>query len=495
MRLASNQPSTAANRAGAAPRGSGLPAVDAREGHGALLAGDGPPVGEARSGRDMRLALACFLALILDLAPATAADCSGTSVGAVPLIDLGPGTYLGYEGGLYPGGTTALPASHAADAGSLARIQLLDPNGIPDAVSGLAVLLSVGMSNTTQEFSRFIQIANSLPGRNQAVRIVDGAQGGWAAARVADPNQNAAFWSAIDQRLANAGVTPLQVQAVWLKEAEASPSAAFPLHAQILRNDLRKIVRIIQDRYPGTRQVYLSSRTYAGYASTGLNPEMFAYESGFSVKWLIEEQLGGSAALNFDPAAGTVESAWLAWGPYLWADGLTPRSDGLTWECADFSASDGTHPSTSGRQKVASLLLEFFSTDALPASWFMDCSPSDPGSFSAPARVLDLEMVGQPGSVELRWEDLRPSSGASTVHDVVAGSLGDLRATGSFAGAACIAAGSAASSLADPSPDPPIEDGTWYLVRGRNGCGSGTYAEPTALPLARDALDASSPCP
>ncbi len=441
------------------------------------------------------LGLAALLALTALLSAAEAADCSGTSVGTVPLLDLGPGAYLGFEGGFYPGGATELPASHAAAADSFARVQLVDPNGIPDALFGRAVLLSVGMSNTTQEFSRFIQIANALPGRNQTVRIVDGAQGGWAAARVADPNQNAAFWSTIDQRLASAGVTPLQVQTVWLKEAEASPLASFPLHAEILRDDLRTIVRIIQDRYPNTRQIYLSSRTYAGYASSNLNPEMFAYESGFSVKWLIEEQLAGSPALNFETGAGTVEAAWLAWGPYLWADGLTPRSDGLTWECVDFSANDGTHPSTSGREKVANILVGFFTTDPVAAKWFMDCNPSGPGVFAAPERVLNVDLSEAPGGLELRWEDLRPSSGASTVHDVVAGSLDDLRATGGFARAACVASGSSAATLADPVPDPPLGDGTWYLVRGRNGCGTGTFAEPTSLPAPRAALDAISPCP
>ncbi len=450
--------------------------------------------------RGIRASLVGSLALIgaqplaAELAPAEAADCSGTSVGAVPLVDLGSGTYLGFEGGLYPGGVNALPASHAVAADSLARVELLDPNGLPDASSGKAVLLSVGMSNTTQEFSRFIQIANPLPGRNQSVRIVDGAQGGWAAARVANPNLNADFWNTIDQRLAAAGVTPLQVRAVWLKEAEASPTDAFPLHAEILRDDLGRIVRIIRDRYPNTRQVYLSSRSYAGYASTNLNPEMFAYESGFSVKWLIEEQLAGSPALNFDPSAGPVEAAWLAWGPYLWADGLTPRSDGLTWECADFSATDGTHPSASGREKVANMLVGFFTGDPTAASWFMDCSPANPGVFATPGRALDVDLVPAGGGFELRWEDLRPSSGPETVHDVVAGSLDNLRATGGFSGAACAAAGVGVASLADPLPDPSPGSGTWYLVRGRNGCGSGTYSEPTALQAPREELDASSPC-
>jgi hypothetical protein len=64
------------------------------------------------------------------------------------------------------------------------------------------------------------------------------------------------------------------------------------------------------------------------------------------------------------------KAPWLAWGPYLWADGRKPRSDGLIWECTDF-ISDGTHPSDAGRTKVAQLLLSFFKTDSTATIWFL----------------------------------------------------------------------------------------------------------------------------
>jgi lysophospholipase L1-like esterase len=54
----------------------------------------------------------------------------------------------------------------------------------------------------------------------------------------------------------------------------------------------------------------------------------------------------------------------------LWADGLTPRQDGLIWECDDFR-DDGTHPSPKGRQKVATLLLDFFKTELTTQPWFI----------------------------------------------------------------------------------------------------------------------------
>ncbi len=48
-------------------------------------------------------------------------------------------------------------------------------------------------------------------------------------------------------------------------------------------------------------------------------------------------------------------------GPHHWADGRTPRADGLPWECTDF-ADDGTHPSNAGVSKVAEVLMITFTS-------------------------------------------------------------------------------------------------------------------------------------
>jgi hypothetical protein len=304
-----------------------------------------------------------------------------------PLIDL-TGTYRGFRGGLYPNASNSIPSSHATSGLARAKnIRPLDVNGNP-AATGKYVLLSVGMSNTAQEFcggdmttgcgpETFMGQAALDPSVNKSnLVIVNGAQGGRDASNWTSPSMPT--FDEADKRLATPGLSPKQVQIVWLKQADAGPTKSLPAadaDAYVLENRLGSIVRAIKTRYPNTQQIFLTSRTYAGYATSTLNPEPYAYESGFAVKWLIQAQIDQiDRGTIIDTHAGDLNynsvAPWLAWGPYPWAAGMTPRSDGLIWDRADFG-SDGTHPSTSGRAKVGALLLNFFKSSAMTKCWFV----------------------------------------------------------------------------------------------------------------------------
>lgn len=292
------------------------------------------------------------------------------STGLVPLTDLGKGRYQGEEGGLYPGGANVPPPSHLKTGLALAKqITPLDPQGKPSP-DGKIVLLSIGMSNTTQEFQVFMKLAASEPGLNPRLTIVDGAQGGQTARITADPRTK--FWDVVAERLRSAGVTDRQVQVAWVKQANARPTEPFPAEAKRLYEDLIKTLHNLHDKFPNLKIAYLSSRIYGGYALTPLNPEPHAYEGGFAVKWVIADQIAGKPELNFDPAKGAVRTPWVAWGPYLWADGVKGRKiDGLVWLEEDLVPTDRTHPSESGRRKVAQLLLQFLKSEPTAKPWFL----------------------------------------------------------------------------------------------------------------------------
>jgi hypothetical protein len=161
------------------------------------------------------------------------------------------------------------------------------------------------------------------------------------------------------------------VQTAWVKLANKGPTGELTDHGRKLQQDTVAVVQNAKTRFPNLRIVYLGSRIYGGYAMSALNPEPYAYESAFVVRWLIQDQMKGSPELNWDASRGSVKAPLLVWGPYMWADGTKPRaSDKLVYTRDDF-AGDGTHPSDAGRDKVARQLLDFCKTDALAKSWFV----------------------------------------------------------------------------------------------------------------------------
>ncbi len=296
-----------------------------------------------------------------------------------PITDMSPEErYKGFQGGLYPDGRNERPSAHTAAGTALAKkIEPLDKEGTPGA-DGKVVLLTIGMSNTNQASSGFLRMAKNETGLNPKLVIINGALGGMVANRIQtlDGNktygngQNIKYWPYVDEQLSKAGVTRPQVQAIWLKEADPGPTLPFPDHAKLLQEEQVKILHILHDRFPNLKLLYLSSRIYGGWAKMRLNPEPYAYESNFSVKWLVEQQLQGDPDLNYDPAKGAVRSPWLSWGPYLWANGTTPRADGFFYLEDDLREDDRTHESEQGQDKVGRELVKFFKADPTSRGWF-----------------------------------------------------------------------------------------------------------------------------
>lgn len=307
----------------------------------------------------------------------------------VPLTDLLARTYYGYSGGLYPGGLNQAPADH--DSAARARrnaIKPLDVNG-DESPFGKYVLISIGMSNATQEWCSqnsgppcapwtFMGKAATDPSVNHyTLVIVNGAADGQDAPAWTSPS-SPNYDRIKAARLAPLGLSENQVQAAWVKLQDPKPSVSLPADsadAKVLLTNVGLVLRALRIRYPNLRIVFLSSRTYGGYATTDLNPEPYAYESGLSVKWAIESQINEMRGLPAIQRAGTLNytkklAPLIVWGPYLWANGTARRSDGVVWNREDFEE-DGTRPSQSGETKVAGMLMDFFKNSPYARCWFV----------------------------------------------------------------------------------------------------------------------------
>src|SRR6185436_18858831 len=90
-------------------------------------------------------------------------------------------------------------------------------------------------------------------------------------------------------------------------------------------------------------------------------------------------------------------------------------------------------------------------------------------TFVVPHEVTELTL--DDGS--LSWESQENHSGSSTEYDVLSGTIDELRVGGS-ASERCIEAASPitiSNDMLDPAPGVAF----FYLIRGRNPCGAGTY--------------------
>lgn len=320
------------------------------------------------------------LPMSLQILPQTGSNCNDTAFDVpsttdplVPLTDLGSGTYLGQQGGLYANGSNVRPAGHDAAGVLLAQsIQPLDAAGNPDP-SGKMGLMTLGMSETRLESMQFVTEAIADPSLNPHLVVFNGAIDQIVAARWANPNDG--VWNSIfNFFLPQAGLTANQVVAAWIKDADNFKSSSFPTNTQPSQADLESIARNLHTFFPNLKLAYFSSRIYGGYANgrlSNVNFEPYAYETGWAVKNAIADQINGKANLNYDPNLGPVYAPWTAWGPYDWANGLLARSDGLVWTCQDIQ-NDGIHPSVPyGVQKDANLLMNFFKTDTTTTPWFL----------------------------------------------------------------------------------------------------------------------------
>ena len=303
------------------------------------------------------------------IGPSVIANRNSSDLSPVPLTELGSRTYKGFEGGLYTGGKNLTPSGHAAEGRKIAsEVQPLDANGNADP-SGKIVLTSIGMSNAADEFGLFLRQARMNAAVSKNVVILNGGFGGittcdWIAPFGAPPcsqHTENQFDRVRDRILEPAGVSERQIQAVWIKEANGGPGVHgcgpnrfqpcrplcdasdsgcrnAPESTEALRFEaqLGQILRAAKIRWPNLKLAFISSRIYAGYSKGPVSPEPFAYEYGFSVKWLIEAQIHQAQSLNSDPIAGDLDFAkgvapWADWGPYLWANGANARPDGVAW--------------------------------------------------------------------------------------------------------------------------------------------------------------------
>jgi hypothetical protein len=102
----------------------------------------------------------------------------------------------------------------------------------------------------------------------------------------------------------------------------------------------------------------------------------------------------------------------------------------------------------------------------------LDCAPSDPGSFSVPGEIAH-DTVRKVPATEISWDLV--SAGTSTLYDIATGKISDLRTAPGFPAGTCLANNRSGPPFTDTRPSPPAGGVYYYMTRGQNACGTGTY--------------------
>jgi hypothetical protein len=314
--------------------------------------------------------------------PATADDWSWV----VPINDLGTRGYrLGLTGGLYENGSNVMAADHfALGLAAASRIQPLDAEGHPSP-DGKIGFVAFGFGETSRIMHSFLDIAANDPRVDHSKLVMINAAYDGADYRVWDESPDGHPRYDIVNRyvLAPAGISPLQVQAAWAEIITDHPGEMLGVAAADafrLKGLIAGSLREMKKQYPNLQVAYLSSRVYGGYSNINFSPEPYAFETGYSNRWVIttqmEQERMEQPLWHWDTRTGLVDDTrsavvpWLAWGPYLWANGATPREDGLAWLRGDFEA-DGETLTPSGAVKGAKLLFDFLLHEPTAKQWFL----------------------------------------------------------------------------------------------------------------------------
>lgn len=172
-------------------------------------------------------------------------------------------------------------------------------------------VLAVGFSNAAREADTYIAMGGDM---------VNGAFSGcttdeWAGGR-------GRCW----RQLRALGADP---RVIWFKISHKRAGSI-----EALADDCLTAIELLQQEFPRLERVYVSGRTYAGWAEPGvdLSPEPYARRTWDAVDLCVDRSPIGEQ------------------GPWLWYDDW-PRS---------YFARDGIHPSEEGAAAVARILADFF---------------------------------------------------------------------------------------------------------------------------------------
>lgn len=326
----------------------------------------------------VKTATILFLSIVTAIHAQPACDSTTANVKPMDQISV---THNDSTGGLYQGNSNTRPTTHTT-VGTTRGLEIAPrtSTGVINWSTGKIGFILIGMSNL-QRIGWFmrdtLQSAAMQKKLNPKVVFQSCAQPNVSLTDMVDTTIN--YWTNIvPDSLTAGGLTAKQVGAVVFYNVirRTDATVSWPGYPQNTRNKTLRIMRVIQNKFPYCKVLFINSREYCNYSGgAAAHNELDTYWHGWGQKWAIWNQIWGVDSVSYAKGLSYKGNApWTDWMTYNWADGsatgATARSDGLKWVCADYE-NDGIHPDTPGVRKIVIRWLNKLQSDITMRTWFL----------------------------------------------------------------------------------------------------------------------------
>jgi len=288
----------------------------------------------------------------------------------IPLNDLGKGTYMGYTGGLYPGGANTPPVKYSFDLMQISKtIVPLDTFG-KASDNGKIVFISLGASIGGKNMKAMVKKTAGNPVTNPKLLLYNCNEGGKYSALSNIANPNDSYWEHVSEVIESQKSSYKQVQVVYLETDDGIVTKLFPDRPNQVKNKIEASARTIKQKFVNAKVLYLLGRTRtfndASNNATPWNTEPSPYYFGWACKWAIEDQINGVPGTEYK---GTNKVApVMTWGFYQWADSLPRTTDSFYWRWSE--TKDGLHSNDAGEDTLATRFQNFLLTNSNSKLWY-----------------------------------------------------------------------------------------------------------------------------
>jgi hypothetical protein len=286
-----------------------------------------------------------------------------------PLNDLGQGTFFDSVGGLYPGGVNTPSGTYADDLLTVSQgIVPIDTFGVPSNIGkqGQILFVSLGASTGANLMKALKLKTVGNPLTNPKLHLMNCNQSGRYAALNIIMQPDSPYWSHVKQVITMNRGSLRQVQVVYLETEDSTASRDFPERPNIVKNDIEVCLRVMKQKFPNLKVVYVLSRIRVFGNNEPWSREPSAYYSGWAYKWAIQDQIDG--APNMAYKGTNAVAPMLTWGFYEWA-GTNPRkTDGFYWRPSE--SKDGLHANDAGEDSLSTRFQRFLLTDNYAKNWY-----------------------------------------------------------------------------------------------------------------------------